>query len=222
MLQAPDLRLHEELLLLSLHDRKGSIRVSSLGMALGAGLLAELVLEGRAVYERGAKPSKDRILPADPKPLTDAVLDGALAKLRKAKKPRAPKAWVMSFSQITGLRKQIGTALSRRGILRERRARVLGVFPWTYFPQLDPSAKRRVVERLRTAVEEDGEVDERTALLVAIAASTGILKLHVGKPVMKTRKARIEGLVAAHPLGAATKQAVEAAQAAAAAAAAGG
>lgn len=222
MLSTSELRLHEELLLLSLHSEKGSMRVSSYGIAVAGGLLAELLLEGRVALERGAKPSKDRIVPADPRPLSDPLLDECLRKIRDAKKPKAPKDWVMKFSQLSGLRKRVATGLVRRGILRERRARVLLLFPWTYFPTLDPAPERRIAERVREAVLGEGEVDERTGALVAIAAKTGALKHVLGKRKLKERNARIEEIADSQPAASAVQGAVEAAQAAAVAAATAG
>jgi hypothetical protein len=216
------LRLHHELLLLALHDEKGSMRVSNPGILLGGGILAELLLEGRVALERGAKPSKDRIVPGDSRPLSDPLLDECLKKIRDAKRPKAPKDWVMKFSQVSGLRKRIATDLVRKGILRERRTRVLLLFPWTYFPTLDPSPERRIVERVREAIIGDGEVDERTAALVAIAAKTGGLKHVIDKRVLKERKERIEEISEDQLAASAVQGAVEAAQAAAAAAATAG
>jgi len=216
------LRLHQELLLLALHDEKGSMRVSHPGILLGGGILGELLIEGRVALERGAKRSKDRIVPGDPRSLSDPLLDECLRKIRDAKRPKAPKDWVMKFSQMSGLRKRVATDLVRKGILRERRTRVLLLFPWTYYPVLDPATERRIVERARDAVLGDGEVDERTGALVAIAAKTGALKHAVDKRVLKERKDRIEEIVDSQLAASAVQGAVEAAQAAVAAAAAGG
>jgi hypothetical protein len=216
------LRLHEELLLLSLDDEKGSVRAAGFKFAVAGGLLAELLLGGRIALQRGAKPSKDRIVPADPKPFSDPLLDECLDRVRGAKKPRSPRDWVSKFSGIAGLRKRVATGLVRRGILRERRARVLLVFPWSFYPALDPSTRRSLTERLRGAVAGDGPVDEHTANLVAIAAATGVLKTALGKRLTKERKARIEAIGDETVAGAAAKAAADAARAAAAAAATSG
>jgi hypothetical protein len=217
---APEFRLHEEQLLLALDDEKGSIRATNFKYALCAGLLAELVLEGRVTLERGSKPSKDRIIPANPKLLSDPLLDEVLRKVHSSKKTRSPKEWVAKLSSMSALRKRVATGLVRRGILRERNARVLLVFPWTFDPALDPAPKRRLVERIRAAVVGDEELDDRTSIAVAVASVTGGLKPVLGKQVLKERKARIEQITEDQYIAAATKKAVQ--EAAAAAAAAGG
>ena len=214
----PELRLHEEMLLLALDDEKGTIKASNFKYGISAGLLGELVLEGRAELLRGSKPSKDRIVPANPKLLSDPLLDEVLRKIQDSKKERSPKDWVGRLSQMSGLRKRVGTGLVRRGVLRERNARILLLFPWTFYPQLDPAPKRRLVEKIREAVEGEGELDERTAIAVAVASATGILKPVLGKPLLRERKERIARITEEQALAAAVKKAVDEAAAAAAAA----
>ncbi len=218
MQSRPELRLHEELLLLSLDDEKGTIRATNFKYAICAGLLGELILEGRASLERGSKPSKDRILPASAKPLSDPLLDEVLRKVREAKKPRSPKDWVSKLSQLGGLRKRVATSLVRRGILREQRRRVWLLFPWTFYPALDPAPKRRLVQRLHEAVTGDGPLDERTTIAIAVAAATGVLKPALGKQVVKARKDRIEQIVEDQSIASAAHGALQDAAAAAAAA----
>ncbi len=218
MPSAPEFRLHEELLLMALDEEKGTIRATNYKYAVCAGLLAELVLEGRATLERGSKPSKDRIIPADPRLLSDDLLDEVLRKVHGAKRTRSPKDWVAKLSQMGGLRRRVGTGLVRRGVLRERDSRILLLIPWTYYPLLDPAPKRRLVERIRAAVVGDEPLDDRTAIAVAVASVTGVLKPALGKQVVKARKDRIERITEDQYLAAATKKAVQEAAAVAAAA----
>ncbi len=215
MPSAPELRLHQELLLMALDDEKGTIRASNYKLALGAGLLGELLLEDRVTLERGKKTSKDRIIPANPKLLSDPLIDECLRKVHGSKKPRSPKEWVAKLSQLSGLRKRVATGLVRRGVLRERNTRILFLIPWTVYPALDSAPKRRLVERIRAAVLGDGEIDDRTAIAVAVAAATGVLKPVLGKQVLKDRKDRIEQITEDQLIAAAAKAAVDEAAAAA-------
>jgi hypothetical protein len=204
------------MLLLALDDEKGTIRATNFKHAVCAGILAELVLEGRVALEPGSSPSKDRLLPVNPKLLSEPFLDEVLRKVQDTKKPKSPKAWVGKLSQMGGLRKRVATGLVRRGVLRERKARILFLIPWTYFPALDPAPKRRLVDRIRSAVEGDAELDERTAIAVAVASATGILKPVFGKQLLKQRAERIEAITEQQWLAAATKKALDEAAAAAA------
>ncbi|MGH7575744.1 MAG: GOLPH3/VPS74 family protein [Longimicrobiales bacterium] len=117
------------------------------------------------------------------------------------------------------VRHEVGVAerLYLMGVLRKEEGRVLWVFPRVVYPTANPGPERRLVDDLRTAVAEDGEVDSRIAILVALTRSSGILGNVVGKKLVKSRKARVEALASMHDVGGATKAAIEAAAAAMAA-----
>ena len=68
-----DLRLHEEVLLLALRDKKGTIesRAGMYRFALGGAILAELLIEGRIAVESG---KKKLVEVTDPGPLHDPLM----------------------------------------------------------------------------------------------------------------------------------------------------
>jgi len=219
----PELRLHEEVLLLALKDEKGTPHSVQYGFALGGAMLAELLLEERFILEE--KPRKKPLKPGkkpaylvaidNPKPLADPILDECLHRVSTSKKPRSPQDWVTRFSQLKDLKRRIAVGLCRKGILREREDRILVLFRRTAYPTLDGAPERRVVERIREAVVGDSlDLDARTAVLVALAHGTGLLKPVLGKDLVKQRKARIKDIAEGDVVGEATKAAVEAAQAA--------
>jgi len=219
----PDLRLHEEALLLALKDDRGTPNSSQYGFALGGALLAELLLEGRLVLEE--KPRRKPLKPGkkpsylvaidDSKPFADPVLDECLHRVSTSKKPRSPEDWVTRFAQLKDLKRRIAVGLCRKGILREREDRILVLFRRTAYPTLDGTPEKKVVERLRDAVQGDSmDLDARTAVLVALANGTGLLKPVLGKDLVKRRKQRIEEIAEGDIVGEATKAAIQAAQAA--------
>lgn len=74
------------------------------------------------------------------------------------------------------------------------------------------SIVRVLVERSREAVfRENSDVDPRTAVLIALAASTGILAATFGKQEVANRKDRIEHIAQGQATSAATDQATKAA-----------
>jgi hypothetical protein len=191
----PELWLHEEVLLLALKDEKGTPHSSMFTIAMGGAILADLLLSERFVLEE--KPRKKPLKPGkkpaylvavdNPKPLTDPVLDEC----------------------------RVAVGLCRKGILREREDRILVLFRRTAYPTLDGAPERRVVDRLQDAVAGDSlDLDARTAVMVALANGTGILKHVLGKDLVKQRKDRIKEIGEGDIVGEATKAAVEAAQAA--------
>lgn len=219
----PELRLHEEVLLLALKDEKGTPHATQYGFALGGALLAELLLEERLILEEaprrkplkpGKKPSY-RVAIDDPKPLADPILDECLHRVASSKKTRSPEDWVMRFARLKDLKRRIAVGLCRKGILREREDRILLLFRRTAYPTLDGAPERRLVERLTDAVAGDSlDLDARTAVLVALCHGTGLLKPVLGKDLVKRRKDRIEEITEGDLIGEATKAAVQAAQAA--------
>lgn len=219
----PDLWLHEEVLLLALKDDKGTPHSAQYSFALGGAMLAELLLQERLILEekprkkplkKGKKPSY-LVAVDNPKPLADPVLDECLHRIVTSKKLRSPQEWVTRFAQLKDGKRRIAVGLCRKGILREKEDRILVLFRRTAYPTLDGTPERRVVDRVRDAVAGDSrDLDARTAVLVALANGTGLLKPVLGKDVVKSRKERIKEIGEGDIVGEATKAAVAAAQAA--------
>ena len=219
----PELWLQEEVLLLALKDEEGTPHSSMYSIAMGGAMLAELLLNERLVLEE--KPRKKPLKPGkkpaylvaidNPKQLADPVLDECLHRVVTSKKSRSPQDWVTRFGQLKDLKRRVAVGLCRKGILREREDRILVLFRRTAYPTLDGSPERRIVDRLQEAVAGDSmELDARTAVLVALANGTGILKHVLGKDLVKQRKDRIKEIGEGDIVGEATKAAVQAAQAA--------
>ncbi|MFI7043364.1 GOLPH3/VPS74 family protein [Streptosporangium sandarakinum] len=152
----------EEVLLLALSEREGKQLVGStdLGVALSGALLAELAIDGRV----GLTDKKIAVL--DPTPLGDEELDAALARIAAEDRPHKPDRWVYKLRSAK-LRGRLLTRLAERGVLGEERSKVLGIFPRTRHPELDPSVERAVRERVREALT-GAATDERTAALIAV------------------------------------------------------
>lgn len=219
----PELWLQEEVLLLALKDDKGTPHSSMYSIAMGGAMLAELLLSERLVLEE--KPRKKPLKPGkkpaylvavdNPKQLADPVLDECLHRVVTSKKARSPQEWVTRFGQLKDLKRRVAVGLCRKGILREREDRILVLFRRTAYPILDGAPERRVVDRLQDAVAGDSmELNARTAVLVALANGTGILKHVLGKDLVKQRKDRIKEIGEGDIVGEATRAAVQAAQAA--------
>ena len=206
------LLLQEEILLLALQDEKGTFFSKMYQPALGAALVAELLLAGRVAIEDGKKRRVDLV---DSRPMGEPVLDEALEKLRAAKRRASLQTWVERFSNISGLRRKVAAGLCRKGILKEDEDQVLVLFRRKIYPQVDSRPERRMVDRLRRAIFSDSpEIDPRTVILLSLANSTDLLSIPFEKRQLKERKERIKKIVKGEILGQATKEVVEAVQAA--------
>ena len=211
------LRLHQELLLLALHDEKGTnafARMLEIGLA-GA-MLGEFLLEGRAELRPEGRKGRPLVTVVSRAAFGDPVLDDGLRKLVDAKRRGSPQSTVGSLARVKDLRKRTAVALCRRGILRENEESVLLLFKRRVYPTLDAGPERALVQRIREAVEDpEAAVEPRTALLIQLARSTGALRALYSNTEIRARKARLESLKpAAGPGGEATQAAIEAAQAA--------
>lgn len=210
-----ELFLHEELMLLALKDRKGTVVSNTMyPQALGGAILAELMISERIGLEKKGK-KKRLVVSRDPSPVEDPLLEEWRVAIAEREKPRAPEDWVQRMAQTKRLKHRVATGLVKKGILRDEEDRILGIFKRTIYPELDPGPERDVVARIESAVlREEEEVAPRTAVLVALAHRTGLLATVLDKERLKKRKDRIEEIAEGNVAGDAAKAAMEAMQAA--------
>ena len=205
------MRLYEELLLLILHEEKGTAKGTYANLALAAGVLGELVTEGRLEV---ADDKKGTVTVLDASPTGEPAMDVALEKMASARRPKPLRSWIERIAGMRGLRDRVADPLVEQGVLREESKKVLGVFSSTRYPEADPEPQDELVERLRQAVFGDAEVDEHMCLLVAIASPAELLPRIFGRREVAQRKDRVEALAADERLGEATRKAVQQLQAA--------
>lgn len=211
------LRLHQELLLLALHDEKGTIAFARmLNIGLAGAMLGEFLLEGRVELRPEGRKGRPLVTVVSRATFGDRVLDEGLRRLVEAKRRGNPQATVGSLARVKDLRARTAVALCRRGILRENEESVLLLFKRRVYPTLDPGPERELVLRIRQSIDEPRvDPDPRTALLVQLARSTGALRALYSNKELKALKPRLESMKpAAGAGGEATEAAIEAAQAA--------
>ena len=216
-----DLSLPQALLLLSLDDTTGAKRHgSTLGYGVAGATLAELALSGRIRL----RVQTDRLGPftsnrswvdvVDASPTDLPSCDAMLAEMASGK-TRSPKAWVEKMH-----RRLVGTVtdeLVDRGVLRRETTTVLGAFPMTRYPQLDPRPEAELRAALEAVVRGELPPTDRLAALAALAEATGSLKGVVPGLRGRARKARIQQLGEGEWGSEAAREAIQAAAAAAAA-----
>lgn len=206
------LYLHEEILLLSLRDDKGTIAAGSMYQyAIGGAVLAELLLDGRVRIETVKK--KPMVTLVDPTTIGDPIIDECLEKVRTSKRRAAAQTWVSRFAGLKQLKHRVAEGLCDRGILREEDAKVLLVFTRKTYPELNPAPERELVERLRQAIFTDtDDIEPRTVVVASLANSAGVLTAVFDKKELKGRKDRIEKIVNGEIAGKATQEAIQAMQ----------
>lgn len=161
----------EDLLLLHLDDSSGRPVTDStkLNHALAGALLVELSLQGRVdIAGPGEEVGKGRLVVRDRTPLGNAVLDDALSLLdtREGAKPGNV------LGKLTkGLRERLLNNLAAQGVLREEKAKVLGVFPTTRWPAGDSSHEDALRSRLSGVLVQGLTPDAHTGALISLLSA---------------------------------------------------
>lgn len=208
-----DLFLHEELMLLTLRDREGTVfGGTNYPFAIGGAVLSELLLSGRIAVTHGDR--KDTVRLENRTAMGDPLLDEWLDVMARAKRERTLQDWIGRIASTSDLKHRVALQLSRRGILRVAEDKVLWIFSRKIYPEVDSGPEDRLRARVEEALFEEGEVDGRTAVLVALAAQADILEPVFGRDRVKEAKGRLERIVAGELTAHATQKAIEAMEAA--------
>jgi len=206
--------LHEEVMLLALRDREGTVASGTMYQyAIGAAVLAELLMQQRiAVDESNKKKIVDVVSAA---PVGDALIDECLEKVCSAKRRASLQTWVSRFTAVKHLKDRVARQLCGRGILRADEDTVLLLFTRKIYPEVNPEPERKLIDRLHNAIFlETEDIDPRTVVLVSLADAAGLLKIVFDKHKLKSRKERIARIVNGEVAGKAAKEAIQAMQAA--------
>ena len=207
------LHLHEEILLLALKDREGTIEFGcNYQYAVGGAILAELLMAERLRAVQ-VKKNKHLVEVVDATPLGEPLLDECLGRVAAAKRRASLETWVSRFAGLKGLKHRVAASLVDRGVLLAERDTVMLLFSRTVYPEADPGPERELEARLEAAIFGGGtEVEPRTVVMIALARAADLLRHHFDKRALKERQARIEALVNGELTGAATAAAIQAAE----------
>ena len=125
-----ELTLAEELLLLAMHDEKGSTGFTQIDPGLAGALLVDLGQLGALRPEGKELAAVTGSGPEHP------VLARAHAVISTSPKLRSAKSWVGRLpGELKPLTGTVAAPLVERGVLTEQRSKFLGLFPSTRFPR---------------------------------------------------------------------------------------
>ena len=216
----PDpLLLHEELMLLALHDERGTIIAGNSRFGIGGAIAAELLLQERIRIDESRR--RKLVDVRNIRRIGDPVVDECLKKIRDAKRRASLQTWITRFSSLSKLQHRVAGRLCERGILKADEKQLLVIFKRRIYPEIDPGPEQEIIERLRVAIfGDEREVEPRTVVLASLAKAVGLLNPIFGRKELRSRKQRLKSLAKGDVAGRATAEAIAATQAAVAAAAA--
>jgi hypothetical protein len=201
------LNLPEELLLLALRDKKGTV-ISSASTALPYGLagavLLELTLADRVTFE------DSKIVLDDATPTGDDILDEGLERIKQSKKNRKPSYWVNKLSGIKKIKERLLDRLVHKGILRREEHRILRVIPSKRYPTVHGGPEKKLRDSIRAAILDGIEPEERTGILISLVSACSLVNEIFEKAERKAAQKRIKEIAKGEPIGKAVSETVAA------------
>ena len=207
-----DLLLHEQVLLLGLHDEKGTANSALFSYGIAGAAVSDLLLMGRLRVEESRR--KKMLVVAKSTPTGVPLLDECLTRIGSARRRATVSTWVGRLASMRNLNGRVAERLRQVGLLRKEEGRFLLIFPRVTYPTVNPNPEQRLVEAMRTAIAEDGDVDPKIAIVIALTRATRILPHVLDKELLGARKQRLEAIGRMDTVAGATKEAIDAAQAA--------
>ncbi len=208
------LHIYEEVLLLALRDKKGTILFGvNHQHAIAGALLAELLLLKKIEIETSGKRKFVKLV--NRKATRNQLLDECIDKLGSSKRRARPQAWVQRFANISKLKHKAAQSLCRKNILKLEEDKVLLLFKRKLYPEVNPKPEKQLLSTISDAIfGVSKEISPETVILISICKSTGILDHLFNKKDLRQQKQRIKEITSGNLIGDATKEAVEAMQAA--------
>ena len=202
--------LHHEVLLLALHQTRGTIvRGTQYQYAIGGAVLAELLLNRRITVKQLRK--QHIVEAVSTEPLGEPLVDRCLEKINSIRGSISLQTWISRVAGIKNLRDHVAQQLCKRDILKAGTSRVMLIFSRNTYPQVDPEPKRELVERLKGAIFTDAmHLDPRTIILLSITSGTGLLQAVFDREELSARQGRIEQIIGDEIVGKTVKEAIKA------------
>ena len=142
----------------------------------------------------------------------DPILDEVLNKIADSKNQFDLTHWVHQAACITDLCPRAAQQLCELGILEYNESKILWLFTCKRYPELDGSYEDAIRKRMADVMFfPDVKSDQRTAVLISFAKTSGALAANFASAELKQHAARIEEICEGKQL--ASGAAIEAVQA---------
>lgn len=185
--------LLEELLLLNIHEEKGTIPFyasSKIDACLAGAFLMELELLHRV------KANKKTLEIIDRTPTGDSHLDSLLKLIDNSKRLRSPAHWIAkSKGMFKHLRRESLEHLVECGLLREEDHQVLVFFSSTVYPVRDDRPIKEIRDRVRLTILRGETPSPRTTHLISLIHVSGITHTLFDKDERHEARKKIKSIV---------------------------
>lgn len=156
----------EEIFLMALDDREGSIKplpVSALEYALPGALLIELAFLNKIDIDLKA------LNVVDKQPTGNDLLDDVLLQIEGKTETQPTSFWLSFFAgKAKQIQERVLDRLVSKGILKVEDKKVLWVFKTRRYPVMDNREIKEVKTRLRDLILSDDIPDPRDAVLISL------------------------------------------------------
>lgn len=202
------LSLSEKLMLLALHDEKGSV-IFSASTALPYGLSGALIID--LLFQERIALVEGKIKVRNPRPTGDGLLDETLQLIRASDKPRDIKYWVQRiYSKVKDLQKRVSNGLIEKKILERREQKILWVFPSRRYPTIDAAPENEIRNNIHEIVLRYKAPEKDDIALLSLVKSCDLINEVFDKPDRKIAKKRIEAIITGEIIGKAVTEVVTA------------
>lgn len=175
----------------------------------GGAFLLDLVAANRVTLEGEGR--KSRVVIVDHAPVDDPLTQQAFARVRNRGRQK-PQSTVTRLGKHS--RKLVYESLIRKGAMRRRPAKLLGIFPLTRHDIVDTARRDDLLGRIRSSLLHDQPTDAETAPLIGLLSAADLTKIIVDKPDRKIAKSRAKELAESDWASEGVRKAIQAAQAA--------
>ncbi|SDB03025.1 Golgi phosphoprotein 3 (GPP34) [Desulfonatronum thiosulfatophilum] len=163
----------EEILLLTLDDKKGDFRPlheQAMRTALAGALLMDLAMADRIDTDL------QHLFVINTDPVGDPLLDETLGRLRAVQDRQNAAYWLNEIAwQTENLRPRVLQRLVDRGVLKVEDRKILWVFAQRRYPLIDDREVKEVRARLRELIFNKEIPDAREAVLIGLVHACGMI-----------------------------------------------
>ena len=201
------LTLSEKLLLLALHDEKGSV-VFSASMALPYGLTGALLIELYLANKITFVDKKVQVI--DATTTNNELLNEALALIDNSTKLRSAEYWLSTISsKVKGIQQRLANQLVDKGILAEQEQTFLWVLKSTRYPTQDAKPEHDIRQQLKDIVLDGQNATEEDIALLSLVEVCELIAEVFNKDDRKFAQKRIKELAIDEEISKAISQTVE-------------